>query len=404
MEVRLLSHQREALFSNHKATALVSGIGGGKTWTGVHWVIKMSQEYPKSLGFIGANTFSQLRNSTLSAVFNELMNLNIPFSYNQSSGILTVLGKRWLCKSMDNYDPLRGIEVGEIWLDECAYMKEEAYNVIMGRLRDKFGALKVFLTTTPKGFNWLYQKFHENGDDKTDENFLIHAVSSENLFLPDGYLDTIRGQYDEKLLAQELGGEFINVTSGSIYYAFSRVAHVKDIEINERFPLWAGVDFNVNPMTATIGQVINDILYVVDEFYLKNSNTEALCKNIISKYGDGVTIVPDSTGKKMTTNANVSDLQILQRYFKNVRVAGNPFRVDRYAAVNGAFSNGKVVISPRCKYTIKDLESVVYKKGTDKPDTSDKMLTHCSDNLGYLIYRTVNPLFNRNSKIQSFKR
>ena len=279
MQIQLLKHQKQTLHSTHKVTALTSGIGGGKTWTGVHWVIKKSVENPKSLGFIGANTFSQLRNSTLNAVFQELMRLDIDFTYNQSSGMLELNGKRWLCKSMDNYDALRGIEVGEIWLDECAYMKEDAFNVIMGRLRDKNGSLACLLTTTPKGYNWFYHHMHFNGDSYNEKNnVLIHATSQDNTFLPAAYLDVASDQYDERLLKQELGGEFLNISSGLVYYSFEKEINVKPCLVNSRAHIWVGMDFNPHKMSAVIGQVINNELHIIDEIFdtTQGSNTEKI--------------------------------------------------------------------------------------------------------------------------------
>lgn len=391
----MLSHQAEALTSEKKFTALASGLGSGKTWTGVHWVIKQSQESPSSKGFIGATTFSQLQNSTLAAVFSELQRIGIPYNYNKSSGILELLGKRWLCKSMDNYDVLRGMEVGEIWLDECAYMKEDAFKVIVGRLRDKRGKLKMLLTSTPKGYNWFYHYMHPDGDNyKSELVKIIRGASDKNTFLPEGYIETLRAQYDERLLEQELGGEFVNIASGVIYYAFNRELHTRQVKVQSYNPIWVGMDFNPNRMAAVVGQVINNRLHILDEIFdtTPGANTDKVCKELISRYGKNLTVVPDSTGKKATSNASQSDLQIIQANGLQLKVIQNPFRVDRYAAVNSAFSKGLIEIDESCINLIKDLESVTYKEGTDKVDTTDPNHGHMTDAFGYLLYRTVNPL------------
>jgi hypothetical protein len=62
----------------------------------------------------------------------------------------------------------------------------------------------------------------------------------------------------------------------------------------------------------------------------------------------------------------------------------NPARFDRYVCVNNLLEKDRLVIDPRCKHLIADLEKVVYRPGTTEPDsTSDKTLTHMSDALGY---------------------
>ena len=94
--------------------------------------------------------------------------------------------------------------------------------------------------------------------------------------------------------------------------------------------------------------------------------------------------------------------EILKQHFPRVSPGLNPYRVDRYAAVNGAFANDLVLISSRCDNLIKDLESVTYKEGSDQPDVSqNKLLTHCSDNLGYLVYKTINPLRTKGVRVAS---
>ena len=45
----------------------------------------------------------------------------------------------------------------------------------------------------------------------------------------------------------------------------------------------------------------------------------------------------------------------------------------------------RLMISPKCRYLIKDLFSVTWKEGTREQDKKNLELTHCSDALGYLL-------------------
>lgn len=406
----LLSHQFDSLdaLDKYKFVLLLGGIGSGKSHTGSPWTIKKFKESPDSLGLITANTYGQLQKATLANLFKNYVDWGIPFTYNQQKSLLTVgYKKQFLCLGLDNFDNHRGIEVGEWWGDEVAYNKEEAFEVMSGRLRDKRGKLDVLFTTTPKGFNWLYNYFHPDGENHNPSLYhYVKAKSAHNTHLPDGYIETLLSQYDEKLIKQELEGEFVNVTSGRIYYAFDSDHNVKPCPKDDRHPIWVGMDFNPHKMSAVIGQVINGQLCIIDEIFdtTPGSNTEKISKELIMRHGQNLTIVPDSTGRKATSNASRSDIQILKDFNFNVKVINNPFRVDRYASVNGSLSKGNVIIDPKCKNLIKDLESVSYKEGTDKPETDDPMLTHMSDAFGYLVYRTVNPLMNRSNKITTYQR
>lgn len=398
MNLNLLAHQWDALHSETKNTLLLGGVGSGKTFTGCCFVLKQIGEQPYATGLIGANTYQQLRDVSISALTEFFDELNIPYVYNKNEAIITVNGiTKILCRSMENYDKWRGVEIGWYWLDEVAYSKKDSFDVVVGRLRDKKAKrLHGLLTTTPKGMNWLFDYFHENGELKTDEYSYIQVDSRKNKHLPAGYIESLYGQYDEKFAKQEIEGQFINIASGRIYYSFDRDKHIKKAnkEESDVYPIWIGMDFNVDPMTAVVGYIKDDVLHIYDEFYEKDSNTRDVSTKILYKYGNQLTVIPDYTGKKRTTNASKSDIQILKSFSFNVESTGNPFRLDRYACVNTCFHNKKIVIDPKCKMLIKDLENVSYKVGSNDPDTKDKTLTHISDALGYLTYKTINP-FNK---------
>jgi hypothetical protein len=233
---------------------------------------------------------------------------------------------------------------------------------------------------------------------------VINATTYENPTLSEAYIQSLKDTYSSRLFDQEVLAKRLNISEGGIYYAFNASANVAKTSYQRGFPIYVGMDFNVNPMSAVVGQLIEDKLYVIDEFYLEHSNTSDMARRIKEKYGStNVFIIPDSTGSKTTTNSSRSDHEILRSYGFTVKSAANPFRIDRYAAVNVNFEKNKIVVDNKCKYLIRDLEQVNFKEGTNQPDTSNKMLTHVSDALGYLVYRTINP-FQSKSKIQSFKR
>lgn len=404
MRIKLLRHQYDAIYSKYKHTLLAGGVGSGKSFAGTHFVIKNLGIQPLTQGLIVANTYQQLRDVSLAALFVQFAELGIPYKFNKNEMTIEVGPTNILCRSAEKHENWKGIEVGWYWFDEAAYSKAQAYETILARLRHpKAIKHQGLITTTPKGFNWIHEYFV--GAKKTAEHYLINAKTSSNKHLPVDYSESLRAQYDDLLSAQELEGEFVNVTAGRVYYGFTRELNLGEVEWDKRYPLWAGIDFNVDPMTCVVGQVIptakGHLLHVVDEFFLRNSNTESLSMAIKAKYGPDVTIVPDSTGIKRTTNANISDIQILKKHFTKVSPGLNPYRVDRYASVNGAFANGLVAINPRCQNLIRDLEAVAYKKGSDEPETSSHLLTHISDALGYLIFKTVNPLRNKPVPISS---
>jgi len=395
MNFELLPHQRQFLESEDKFVLLRGGIGSGKSWIGSHFVIKQITENKDTLGLIAANTYKQLVNSTLACLFSQLELLGLPFVYNQHRGMLYCAGAKILCTSLEKYDTIRGINLGWGWLDETRDTKEEAFKVVMGRLRCRRSKkLQIRLTSSPSGFDWMHDYF--SGEKKTDDFSLIHATSQDNPFLPNGYIDTLKGSYDSKMYKQEILGQVINITQGPVYYAFDRDKHVKPTNRMDQYKVWIGMDFNVNPMTASITNLNGTNIKVFDEIFLMTSNTNEVADTIKERHGGGHSIVPDSTGKALKTSAaGLSDHQILEDAGFEVMGTRNPFRIDRYNCVNNMLEKGMIQIDPKCKHLIRDLELVSYKEGTSMPDTTkDKTLTHSSDNLGYLAWY-VNPMIKQ---------
>jgi phage terminase large subunit len=312
----------------------------------------------------------------------------------------------------ERVEKILGNEYSTIFFNECSQLDTSSINTALTRLAEKNTLKKkvYYDENPPSKKHWSYWKFIKH-IDPISGNEVDSAKYVSMVMNPMDNLENIDEDYIKEVLA-DLGprekqrfmlGEFCDAEEGLIYYSFNRDDHVKECSIKSGHPIWAGMDFNVNPMTAPMGQLYDGKLYIFDEAFLKNSNTPKMCQHILDKYGRISNIVPDSTGKKQTTNANRSDIQIIKSYFGDtaVKFGTNPFRIDRYAAVNAALAKGLVIISPKCKNLINDLESLSYKEGTDKPDTRDPMLGHIADAFGYLIYKTINPLKAKTNRISS---
>jgi PBSX family phage terminase large subunit len=387
-EIKLLDHQWQFVNSLNRFTALIGGIGSGKTYTLAVYILSRVTKHPDALHFIGANTFSQLKNSTLSAVFSLLNDLEIPFSYNQSSGLLEFAGGKVLCKSMENFNALRGIEIGSFILDEARDLKQEAFDMMMGRLRDKNvkGDLQGRVVTSPAGYNWIYDYFHPSGEFHNKNFKLIQCTSMANKHLPDGYLESIKDQYSETFYKQEILGEFINLTAGKTYYAFERDDNVSEVS-RVNGSIYCGLDFNVNPLCGVVFQVINGKIRVIDEMFLENSNTFEACDWLVKHNYRGCQVIPDSTGKNRKTSGK-SDHDILKENGFTVMTTRNPMVFDRVNNINRLLTQNKIIIDPKCKKLINDLEKVTWKDNKLDQKT-DPMLTHISDALGYGAWKLM---------------
>lgn len=365
-----------------KFTLFCGGLGGGKTYVGALWAIEMALKYPHCNGLITANSYSQLKKATLAKVFQLLTELEIEFVYKSQDGVLEIGDATIFCLSMEKYDLLRGIEVGWAWSDECAFYKEEAFNVLMGRIRDTRGPCQWKGTTTPNGYNWLYTFFVERPMPSSKVVFSTTMDNIENL--TPGYVETLRGMYDSRLAAQELDGQFVNLNSGKVYHAFDRSKHLKQTLVG-RHLLWVGLDFNVHPLCGIFCIEKDGVIHVVDEIYLEDSNTFQAAKTIITRFPfHAMKIVADESGSRRKTSSNTTDHEILRRAGLDLVKFKNPGVKDRFNNMNRLFQYNKIVIDPKCKKLVEDLEKLTH-------DNKDLMLSHISDALGYACWH-LNPL------------
>lgn len=389
-QLSLLQGQYDFIDSKSKKALLLAGIGYGKSFSGSHFAIKMLSEYPKAKGLITANTYTQLINATVETLTGELDFLGVPYRpvLGGAKKHIKVYDTKIYLYSLERPDSIRGIEAGWWWSDESAFAKHEGIQICRGRLRDKNGPLYERHTTSPNGYNWTWEEF-ENKDSKNinDKIALYRGITANNIFLPEGYYDSLLEDYggpDNPLAQQELFGQFTNLQGGSIYWAFDRKKHVKECKPNNKFPVYVGQDFNIDNMEGAYIQYINGTFFCFNENILKHhgANTDAaatkICEDLIPKYK--VLVVPDSTAKAIKTSSSGSDIEILKRYGLTVLDTTNPFIRDRQNTVNILLKQGRIIVDPSCKNLIKEFETI-----SSRDKEGDK--AHVSVALGYVAYK-----------------
>jgi len=121
-------------------------------------------------------------------------------------------GTEILFRSGENPDRLRGPNIGWIWLDEAAYLDREVWNVALGRLRRKPG--KMWITTTPRGSNWVYDTFVRT---PLPSSTVITSSTRDNIFLPPGFVESLFSAYPTHLIDQEIEGKFLLEVPGALW-------------------------------------------------------------------------------------------------------------------------------------------------------------------------------------------
>jgi hypothetical protein len=211
-----------------------------------------------------------------------------------------------------------------------------------------------------------------------------------------------RDQLDVKDFNEQYGASWETV-GGQVFYAYDsalNLAGSETVYYRRDLPLLIGCDFNVDPMAWVVCQAVAGELHVLDELFIRNTNTAASLQWLAKKYGQHpceVRFYGDATGRARKTAASESDyvqIRNTELFGKDkTRVffpVSNPQKQDRFAATNAmlcsASGKRRMRIHPRCQNLQRDLESRAYKPGTSDPDDHDDV-GHITDAVGYLVFQ-----------------
>ena len=151
-------------------------------------------------------------------------------------------GEYWveiLCRSLDNYEQIAGLEVGFAWCDETWARAREAFDMVLGRLRDERGGFnrQILITSTlDDPSHWLYSVFVEGY--KPELHDVIYARTSQNPHLPADYEEQLRHSYSALLVRRMLEAEWISLAGGRIYHSFRRDQNIsEEAEFDPALPI-----------------------------------------------------------------------------------------------------------------------------------------------------------------------
>lgn len=402
-----------------------AGNGAGKSTMGATLCYAMSMLYPNAVGLISANSYDQLRDSTLVALIRFLRAHNIPFnpwkgdipstvrSIESRKG-LEINGCWHFVRSADNFgggegsaQSGRGLEVSHVWGDEWLRLPDDTvFNTVVTRARVP-GIPSIILMTstinTSNPYNWGWQKFDDpDRPGEMKQRFVSIAGSSienrhnlSNTYVEDMYLSMTR-----ELFRIEVIGDYVATTEGKVFKYFDRTRHVKPIAIVPNASKFISVDFNWSPACAIVGQMVNNEMQIFKEFYLMNSDTfslsTAIADYLLRNDIREVSVFGDASGVQHTANSQKTNWQIVFEKLKGAGIrtksgipSANPSIVDSVNAMNVAFMNDRTFIDVSCKELGKDYESIQWKG--QQLDKKDPLRTHLQDCHRYAVWQ-VYPL------------
>jgi len=267
-------------------------------------MMKYATQINKKIWYV-APTFKMAKEIVWSNLKDMLSQFNWIENINESNMTITIkkTGSKISLKGCDAYDSLRGVGLDFLILDEFADIEEKAWTeVLRASVSDTEG--DVLMCGSPKGYgNWSYRMYlkGQQGDKEWDS---FQFTTLQGGMVSKEEIEQAKQDIDIRTFRQEFEGTFENY-AGSVYYNFHPVESVVDKQIDWTKPLHIGMDFNVDPMSACVGQIEKDKIFFLDEVIIYSSNTDEMVEEIRNRYGTKIPIFiyPDPASRQRKTSA-----------------------------------------------------------------------------------------------------
>jgi phage terminase large subunit len=408
-DIVLSEPQRLFARSKFKYPAFVGGYGSGKTFAGALRTLSLKSQCVGQDVAYYMPTYGLVKDVAVPRFEEVLDAFKVRHTLIRSAPqeiLIPDYKGRIIFRTLDQPEKIVGYEVAHSVADEIDTLAEDkaeaAWNKIIARNRAKCGMVNsVGVVTTPEGFRFVYNRWVKKA---TKSYRLYKAKTRDNVRnLPDDYISGLEETYPSNLLQAYLEGEFVNLTSGTVYTHYDRKRHRTDAYIQNGEALHIGMDFNVTNMAAVIHVIRNGKPYAVKE-YVKVYDTPAMIDLIKSRHpGHTLFVYPDASGSaRKSNNASVSDHALLKGagFFMCVN-PHNPAVKDRVLAMPKMFELGDYAINDDlCPAYAEGLEKQAYDKNGEPAKTGG--FDHPVDAGGYFITHKF-PILKRTATIHTLR-
>lgn len=300
-------------------------------------------------------------------------------------------GSKIIFKGMDNPEKLKSLQgVSIVWLEECSEIMYDAYKELLGRVREPNVSLHFILSCNPVGKeNWVYRTFFIRTDERGKETviqdeetfykrktlvnkrngvYYHHSLPDDNPFLPKSYLRRLDGlkDTDRHLWLVARWGRF-GANGTRVLPQFTVAKNAKQFvnkvhSISSEFHFF-GLDFgfeeSYNALISCCVDDKNKILYIYDEVYRNNITDD----KFICLYGVQKTKQRAENCEKPIF-ADSAEPKAIQYYRQQgfEMYACKKYAGSRLQNTKKMKRFRKIVCSPKCKNTIRELKDLTYKK------------------------------------------
>lgn len=380
-------------------------IRGGKTFIILGCMIRLADRFPGSKGHVIRDDFPNLQATTIPSL-EKIIKHSPNWKWNREKANYFAYHKNdsKIYFKPENYarDPelndFLGLETNWIFYEQIEQLKQKTYEIGNSRLGswyiDPMPPAMAFSSFNPTQL-WPKQEFYLkyiNGTLPKDVYFQT-ALPSDNAFVTDDQWSNW-GNMGERYQKQFIQGDWTNFdeTDNRFAYCYNPDTHLGEVVINPKHHIILSFDFNVDPITCFVCQIINDNLFGIEQISLGNSDIYKLCEYIKVKYGKYLLVVTgDASGENRSAMVkdNLNYYKIIRGELGIAPTAlkvpkSNPKIEENRVLVNAVLHRTKPVFDKKgCAALDHDLLNLRVSPdgGIDK---SDKSLGHATDCFRYV--------------------
>lgn len=214
-------------------------------------------------------------------------------------------GHQIICKGLDEPEKIKSIKgITGMWVEETTDFTPDELDQLNLRIRgikqhyvqiiysfnplsEDHPIIKRFVTNSfPKATVYHTTHIHNEFLSQEDRDEIV-ALKDRNPTFYDIYCLGIPGKVDK---------------TNKFFYSYKNEQSVKGLSINPSLPIWITMDFNLDPMTATVAQRPDiETLQCFKNIQLDNSDIYAMCDRIKADYSQYELIVTgDASGHNRT--------------------------------------------------------------------------------------------------------
>lgn len=381
-------------------TFLIGGFGCGKSTSVVYLCLFLIEAYRGhyvSFGIIGVS-IKLLQQTVLKDLRSALNRGGIKFDENKQQGTITVGTVMFVYLPMSNPDDIYAHNFNGALIDELDETPTERVMPIIKAVQERARVVLpetplmkerdpfITVSTTAQGLGGTYMLV-EHFKQKGLGYIKIRGRTQDNTSLSPKQIYNLRKLYTEDEAKAFLDGEFVNLSTGRVYFDFDRTKHVyMRFDINPAERIYVGQDMNPGYNAAVICICRYDRIFVIDT---KHWSTPGEAPRLLREMypSNPISIIPDASGKEIWAGYK----EELEEY--NIDViwdTKNPPITERVLAVNKAFRLGNLFIFTgldklRLVLETRDFDDT----GKPRKGRGPEALDHEADALEYAVWRII---------------